>query len=98
MADALASKMTISSPSTPPPAPVVVVDEDDLEVEVKPGTTCKRTGCGKKFVSQEKSRLGDEDDATCIHHPSPVNCSIMVIVICVLLTGSHSRYSVKEAR
>lgn len=53
----------------PPP---VIEDEDDLEVRVQPGTKCLRLGCGKPFVSEEASRLGDGEDATCVYHPSTV--------------------------
>jgi len=60
----------VSAPSTPVP---VEEDEDDLSAPVAPGTTCKRLGCGKSFISDEESRTGDGENATCVYHPlSPI--------------------------
>lgn len=64
----------LSAPTTslPAAAPVIVEDEDDLDAPVKPGAKCLHLGCGKPFISQEESRLGDSEEATCVYHPAPV--------------------------
>jgi len=55
----------------PPPAPAE--DEDDISVAVAPGTSCKRLGCGKQYISDEESRNGDGDAAICVYHSlSPI--------------------------
>ena len=68
----------------PPPAPVaarattpappieIVEDEDDPSVAVPPGTMCRRPGCRKQFVSDEESRQGDGEGATCQYHANQV--------------------------
>ncbi|KAF8495395.1 HSP20-like chaperone [Gautieria morchelliformis] len=55
----------------PQPVPVVQDEEDDLSVPVPVGTVCKRTGCGVKFVSEEASRIGEDEGAVCRYHPAP---------------------------
>jgi len=63
---------TISPTPSAPPAPAPVIeDEDDLEVVVAPGTKCMRLGCGKPFVSQEESRVGEGEHSICVYHPAP---------------------------
>lgn len=69
-----------SASATPTPAASVArepasppeEEEDDLSVPVAVGTTCKRKGCGKSFVSDEVSRSGDGEEAVCVYHPLPV--------------------------
>lgn len=56
----------------------IIEEEDDLSIEVAPGTHCRRTGCKALFVSDELSRSGDGEEAVCIYHPSPV-LSLFVI-------------------
>ena len=63
---ALGPKMTAPSP-TP-----MIEDEDDLDIPIQPGTRCLRQGCGKEFLSQEESRLGDGEYSVCTYHSSPV--------------------------
>ncbi|KAJ3564279.1 hypothetical protein NP233_g8399 [Leucocoprinus birnbaumii] len=52
------------------PAPVIE-EEDDLIVPVTPGTTCRRRGCGLRFVSDDENRKGDGPGTVCIYHPAP---------------------------
>ncbi|KAJ3526086.1 hypothetical protein NM688_g8303 [Phlebia brevispora] len=62
----------VASPTLPVPTPQEE-EEDDLSIPVSPGTTCRHKGCGKVFVSDEVSRLGDGEGATCTYHPkSPI--------------------------
>jgi len=61
-----------SAPAVNLPPPAVVEEEDDLNVPVKPGTTCKRKGCGVTFVSDEVNRNGDGEGTKCVYHPAPV--------------------------
>lgn len=56
--------------SIPPPAPAVIIEEDDTSVAVKPGTPCRRNGCKVLFVSDEVNRQGDGQDAVCTYHPA----------------------------
>ncbi|KAF8321273.1 chord-domain-containing protein [Clavulina sp. PMI_390] len=65
------SQTISNAPSTPAPPAPVVEDEDDVDAPVKPGAKCLRLGCGKAFVSQEESRLGDGEESICVYHPSP---------------------------
>lgn len=60
------------TPATPPPPEEE--EEEDLSVEVPVGTTCRHKGCGKNFVSNEVSRLGEGEDTICVYHPKPVRC------------------------
>jgi len=62
---ALGPKMIAPSP-TP-----MIEDEDDLDIPIQPGTRCLRQGCGKEFLSQEESRLGDGEHSVCTYHSSP---------------------------
>ncbi|KAG8714842.1 hypothetical protein FRC09_017196 [Ceratobasidium sp. 395] len=55
-------------PTSPAPPVEIVEDEDDPTVPVAPGTTCKRPGCRKQFVSDEESRQGDGEGAQCRYH------------------------------
>lgn len=64
-------------PSTPPPAPQPIVDEeDDASAIINPGTACRRTGCKTIFVSDEINRLGDGEGTVCQYHPAPVRTKI----------------------
>ncbi|KAH8106764.1 HSP20-like chaperone [Cristinia sonorae] len=65
----VATPPSIAGPREPAPPPEE--EEDDLSVPVKVGTSCKRKGCGKSFVSDEVSRSGEGDEATCVYHPMP---------------------------
>ncbi|KAG9075872.1 hypothetical protein FS749_012420, partial [Ceratobasidium sp. UAMH 11750] len=65
------------TPSLAPPPPAasrattpapIIEDEDDPSVPVAPGTMCKRPGGRKQFVSDEKSRQGDGEEAQCRYH------------------------------
>ncbi|KII88667.1 hypothetical protein PLICRDRAFT_41870 [Plicaturopsis crispa FD-325 SS-3] len=56
--------------ATPKPAPIVE-EEEDLDVTVKPGTTCRHKGCGVAFVSDEINRKGDGEGTVCTYHPAP---------------------------
>ncbi|THH29644.1 hypothetical protein EUX98_g4543 [Antrodiella citrinella] len=60
-------------PATGPrePVPPAEEDEDDLSASVPTGTICKRKGCGKTYVSDEVSRSGDGEEATCVYHSLP---------------------------
>ncbi|TCD66684.1 hypothetical protein EIP91_001038 [Steccherinum ochraceum] len=58
-----------TAPRDPPPLPEE--EEDDLSAPAVPGTTCKRKGCGKSYVSDEVSRNGDGEEAVCVYHPMP---------------------------
>ncbi|PSR94065.1 hypothetical protein PHLCEN_2v4493 [Hermanssonia centrifuga] len=51
------------------PAPPVQEEDDDLSAVVPPGTTCRHKGCGKVFISDETSRVGDGEEAICTYHP-----------------------------
>lgn len=67
-----ATSLPVSTgPRDPPPPPEE--EEDDLSAPVVPGTTCKRKGCGKSYVSDEVSRNGDSEEAVCVYHPMPVS-------------------------
>jgi hypothetical protein len=71
--------------STPPPAPSVIVDEeDDTNVTVDSGTPCRRNGCKTEFVSDEINRLGDGEGTVCQYHPAPVRAQFRFI--CAHLT------------
>ncbi|KIP08162.1 hypothetical protein PHLGIDRAFT_88607 [Phlebiopsis gigantea 11061_1 CR5-6] len=63
----VAAPVPASTPAPPPPPEED--EEDDLTVEVPVGTTCRHKGCGKTFVSNETSRLGDGQETVCIYHP-----------------------------
>ncbi|KAI0306546.1 chord-domain-containing protein [Multifurca ochricompacta] len=54
-----------------PPAPSkrAEEDEDDLNVVVPQGATCKRAGCKVTFVSDEENRIGDGPGTKCVFHP-----------------------------
>lgn len=66
-----------SVPTQPRPPSVEVQElEDDLSASVPAGTVCKRNGCGKEYVSDEVSRLGDGVEATCTYHPKSVSTVI----------------------
>ncbi|KAI0341755.1 chord-domain-containing protein [Trametopsis cervina] len=76
--DAGTGKETYSSvtapaplPAAPPlqPPPPPAEEEDDTAVPVAAGTICRRTGCGKSFISDEVSRHGDGPEAECVYHP-----------------------------
>jgi len=58
------------TPNLSPP-PLHDVEEDDLSIQVTPGTICKRKGCGVAFVSDEVNRLGEGDGTVCVYHPQP---------------------------
>ncbi|THV07933.1 chord-domain-containing protein [Dendrothele bispora CBS 962.96] len=60
-----------SIPTANLPPPTLVEEEDDLSVSVKPGTTCKRKGCGVTFESDEVNRNGDGEGTKCVYHPAP---------------------------
>ncbi|KAF5391729.1 hypothetical protein D9757_001801 [Collybiopsis confluens] len=60
---------SVPTPSLPPPSPVI--EEDDLNISVTPGTACRRPGCGVAFASDEENRLGDGQGTRCTYHPSP---------------------------
>ncbi|KAG9003367.1 hypothetical protein FRB90_011194 [Tulasnella sp. 427] len=63
------------SSRAPTPAPPLQVeeDEDDLAAPVTEGSRCLRNGCKATFVSEEESRKGDSENATCVYHPkSPI--------------------------
>lgn len=51
--------------------PTVVEEEEDLNIPVSLGTTCKHNGCNVSFVSDEVNRIGDGEGTICIYHPSP---------------------------
>ncbi|KAJ6606488.1 HSP20-like chaperone [Mycena vulgaris] len=51
--------------------PTVIEEEDDLNIPVSVGTTCKHKGCGIAFVSDEINRNGDGEGTMCTYHPSP---------------------------
>ena len=63
---------------TPQPAAVVQEEIDDLSIPVPVGTLCKRHGCGVKFLSEEASRVGEGEGATCRYHPAPVSQLIIM--------------------
>lgn len=63
--------ITISTPATPPP-PLEEEEEEDLSVDVPVGTACRHKGCGRTFISNEASRLGEGEEAVCIYHPKQV--------------------------
>lgn len=52
-------------------------EEDDLNIPVSIGTTCKHMGCGVAFVSDELNRKGDGEGTVCTYHPSPVSPSFV---------------------
>ncbi|KJA18561.1 hypothetical protein HYPSUDRAFT_144805 [Hypholoma sublateritium FD-334 SS-4] len=56
------------APQTPAP---VMLEEDDLNTTVSPGTVCRRKGCGTIFVSNEVNRQGDGEGTVCHYHPLP---------------------------
>ncbi|KAJ7632173.1 HSP20-like chaperone [Roridomyces roridus] len=56
---------------TPAARPTVVEEEDDLNISVAVGTTCKHKGCGVSFVSDQVNRIGDGEGTVCTYHPSP---------------------------
>jgi hypothetical protein len=67
-----------SAPAPLAAAPVPIIEEeDDLDVVVKEGAPCRRTGCDVKFVSDAENRVGDGEGTVCTYHPSPVR-----IVVC----------------
>ncbi|KAF5387119.1 hypothetical protein D9615_001635 [Tricholomella constricta] len=64
-------KQSISPPSpSPAPAPVVE-EEDDLNIAVVPGTSCRRIGCKVAFVSDAVNRQGDGEGTICTYHSAP---------------------------
>lgn len=73
--------------SSPAPAPE---EEDDLSVEVKPGTRCKRKGCKAEFISDEESRLGEGESTVCTYHPSNVSLPIFCDAQILMLSSSLS--------
>ncbi|TDL27303.1 chord-domain-containing protein [Rickenella mellea] len=67
------SNATSSVPAprgSPSPAPVVE-EEDNLDAAVAQGTKCRRKGCGKEYVNDDVSRLGDGEGVKCVYHPAP---------------------------
>jgi hypothetical protein len=62
--------------------PNVVEEEEDLNVLVSAGTTCKHNGCNVLFVGDEVNRIGDGEGTICIYHPSPVGLSSSVVCEC----------------
>ncbi|CAG8621755.1 11568_t:CDS:2 [Funneliformis caledonium] len=60
---------TVTEKPKPKPSPIEKEpEEDDLSIPVAPGTVCKRSSCGKKYVDDATSRdLGSEDE--CVYHP-----------------------------
>ena len=71
-----AAPVPATSSAPVPPPPVEEEEEDDLSVEVPVGTTCRHKGCGKTFVSNEVSRLGEGEGAICTYHPRAVRSSL----------------------
>jgi len=53
-----------------PPAPVML-EEDDLNATVPPGTACRRKGCSTTFVSDKVHRQGDGEGTVCHYHSLP---------------------------
>lgn len=84
------------STPAPSPPPEEEEEEDDLTAEVPVGTTCRHKGCGKTFVSNEASRLGDGDEAVCTYHPKSV--SVLCISSIYSLNIWFSPSSTKVAR
>ncbi|KIY64878.1 chord-domain-containing protein [Cylindrobasidium torrendii FP15055 ss-10] len=64
------STTAIAAAPTPEPVPVVE-EEDELSIQVAPGKTCMRKGCGVPFVSDAENRLGDGPGTVCRYHPLP---------------------------
>ncbi|KAG9286419.1 hypothetical protein G9A89_014585 [Geosiphon pyriformis] len=56
--------------------PLVVdqtLEEDDLSIQVVPGTKCKRSGCGKEYTDEAQSRAEGGIESMCVYHSgSPV--------------------------
>lgn len=70
-----------TKPRTPPPPPAPIVEEeDDLDLPVNPGTTCRRKGCGKEFVNNEESRIGNGEGAICTYHPADVSNRLICLL------------------
>ncbi|KAI0065484.1 chord-domain-containing protein [Artomyces pyxidatus] len=68
---AAVSKPRAVAESSKPPTPAPPVEEeDDLEIEVPAGTTCRRNGCKVAFVSEEENRKGEGPGAVCVYHPA----------------------------
>ncbi|TFK42718.1 HSP20-like chaperone [Crucibulum laeve] len=59
---------TLSPERHETPVPLVE-EEDDLNVAVKPGTLCRRKGCGVSFISDEINRKDDGEGTICTYHP-----------------------------
>lgn len=75
------SQQTIT-PAAPPvqePTPIIE-EEDDLNIPVNPGSTCRRKGCGITFVSDECNRIGEGEGTICTYHPLPVSHSLLIYV------------------
>ncbi|KAF9567585.1 chord-domain-containing protein [Agrocybe pediades] len=58
-------------PEKPVPAPAPILEVDNLNEKVTPGTPCRRKGCSTKFVSDEVNRYGDGEGTVCRYHPLP---------------------------
>lgn len=96
----VAAPVPASTPAPPPPPEED--EEDDLTVEVPVGTTCRHKGCGKTFVSNETSRLGDGQETVCIYHPKTVSkFAILSAASCMFLYSPSStkaaRYGLEES-
>ncbi|KAF9001893.1 HSP20-like chaperone [Cyathus striatus] len=64
------SVSVVRSQSALAPTPTIE-EEDDLSVSVKPGTLCRRKGCGVSFVSDDINRSGEGEGTVCIYHSAP---------------------------
>lgn len=56
-------------------------EEDDISAPVSVGATCRHKGCGKTYVSDEVSRLGEGEEAICVYHPKAVRRT--AVYVCV---------------
>ena len=73
--------VSVPSGSVDRPAnPAPVLEEDDLNATVPPGTVCRRKGCGVTFISDEVNRQGDGEGAVCHYHPLPVSNRILPLL------------------
>ena len=83
------------APQTPAP---VMLEEDDLNTTVSPGTVCRRKGCGTIFVSNEVNRQGDGEGTVCHYHPLPVSILRLWRPLCYTLLNKSRRSLEKAAR
>ncbi|KAF9458673.1 HSP20-like chaperone [Collybia nuda] len=62
------SKQTFAPAQVAQPA---VDEDDDMSVNIDPGTKCRRVGCNIVFVNNETNRLGDGEGTVCSYHSAP---------------------------